>query len=107
MMYFNKWKSVVPRLLAMLVFMFPVVAMAAVDWDKKLIEIANSTQTAMFALGGSLAGCTLIWNGIQWMISRANGDHQHSFLDYVKQSAVILAVGGAIVIAAAAWAVLG
>lgn len=103
----SNMKDVVPRLLVMFVFMFPVAAMAAVDWDKKLIEIANSTQTAMFAIGGSLAGCTLIWNGIQWMISRANGDHQHSFLDYVKQSAVILAVGGALVIAAAAWAVLG
>jgi hypothetical protein len=49
----------------------------------------------------------MVWKGIQWLAARAAGDHSTTFMDYLQQILVIVAVGGAVVIATAAWGVYG
>jgi hypothetical protein len=77
------------------------------DWDSGMQDTARSIRLVLYTLGGTIAGGTLVWSGIQWLISRSNGDHSHTFLDYLKQAAAVAAVGGSMVLAAGAWQLMG
>lgn len=80
----------------------PLIAHAD-EWDQKSNQLAVKIQTGLYLVGGSLAGVTMLWKGIQWLIARSNGDHSVTFLDYLKQGAAIMAVGAGIVASTAAW----
>lgn len=84
----------------------PMLAMAG-DWDQTLVDYGRNVRIGLYAIGGSMALGTLVWSGIRWMMSRASGDHSHTFMDYLQQVGVIMVVGGAVVLAAAAWQVFG
>lgn len=99
-------KKYLARLIAVACLCAPVVSMAAA-WDQTLVELANNLRIGLYAIGGTLALSTLVWSGIKWLIARANGDQSHTFMDYMQQVAVIMAVGGAIVMAAGAWQIFG
>ena len=99
-------KKHLTRVVMLITCLLPLVATAA-EWDQKMVSLFRDIRLGMYAVGGSIALSTLVWSGIQWLISRSNGDHQHTFLDYMKQAGVILVVGGSIVLAAAAWQVFG
>lgn len=99
-------KKYLTRTVALMVCVLPMVALGA-DWDQKMVDVGRSIRLGMYAVGGSIALSTMVWSGIQWLISRASGDHQHSFVDYMKQAGVVLAVGGSIVLGAAAWQIFG
>ncbi|WP_324729585.1 type IV secretion system protein VirB2 [Pseudomonas chlororaphis] len=98
-------KKTVARGVALLLSSLPLAAMA--DWAQTLNDLGKDIRTGMYLLAGTIALGTMVWSGIQWMISRSNGDHQYSFLDYMKQAGVVLAVGGAVALGAAAWQVFG
>lgn len=80
----------------------PLIAHAD-EWDQKANAMAQKIQTGLYLVGGSMAGVTMLWKGVQWLIARSNGDHSVTFLDYLKQGAAIAAVGGGIVVATALW----
>ncbi|WP_308811078.1 type IV secretion system protein VirB2 [Pseudomonas protegens] len=84
----------------------PYLVMAA-EWDQKLIEIGRAVRIGMYAVGGSLALITLMWSGIKWLIARSNGDHSHTFIDYLQQLGVVGVVGGTLIFGAWAWGVFG
>ncbi|MGU9854430.1 type IV secretion system protein VirB2 [Pseudomonas koreensis] len=93
------------RLLVTAIGCVPLVAMA--DWDGGMQETARNIRLVLYTLGGTISGGTLVWSGVQWLISRSNGDHQHSFLDYLKQAGAVAAVGGSVVLGTAAWQFFG
>ncbi|MEE9681891.1 type IV secretion system protein VirB2 [Pseudomonas moraviensis] len=93
------------RLVVTAICCVPLVAMA--DWDSGIQDTARNIRLVLYTAGGTISGGTLVWSGINWLISRSNGDHQHSFLDYLKQAGAVAAVGGAIVLATAAWQLFG
>lgn len=82
-------------------------ALAMADWQSSLQTWGTNIRLALYALGGTLALGTLMWNGIQWMIARATGDRSHTFMDYLQQVGVLVVVGGTMVLGAAAWQVFG
>jgi hypothetical protein len=84
----------------------PVLVLAA-DWDAELLNWGRIIRIGMYSIAGVLGLITLLWSGIQWMISRANGDHSHTFMDYMKQVGVLVIVGGTLALGAAAWQVFG
>lgn len=94
------------RLLAAVVCLAPMFAMAD-SWDQTLVTYGRNVRIGLYAIGGSMALGTLVWSGIRWLMSRASGDHSHTFMDYLQQVGVIMVVGGAVLLAAAAWQVFG
>lgn len=80
----------------------PLIAHAD-EWDQKANQMAQKIQVGLYLIGGTMAGVTMLWKGIQWLIARSNGDHSVTFLDYLKQGGAIAAVGGGIVLATALW----
>ncbi len=84
----------------------PLLAVAG-DWDQTLVEYGRNVRIGLYAIGGSMALGTIVWSGIRWMMARANGDHSHTFMDYLQQIGVIIVVGGSVVLATAAWQVFG
>lgn len=99
-------KRLLLRLIVAVLSCSPILAMAA-GWDDTLQEYGRNIRIGLYALGGTIAVSTLIWSGIQWLISRSNGDHQHTFMDYLKQAAAIGAVGASIVLATGMWQAYG
>ncbi|MDP4987941.1 MAG: hypothetical protein NWQ08_07455 [Porticoccaceae bacterium] len=93
------------KLLVVVVACTPLLAMAG--WDSTLLDWAKKVRIGLYALGGSAALISLCWCGIKWLIARANGDHSTTFMDYLQQVLVIVAVGAAMVVAAGAWQVFG
>ncbi|KFF42176.1 conjugal transfer protein [Pseudomonas sp. BRG-100] len=103
---FNKRNLQRAALLA--VCCMPALAMAAsTGWSQTLQEWATNIRLALYALGGTLGLGCLMWSGIRWLIARATGDHSHTFMDYLQQVAVLVVVGGTMVLGAAAWQVFG
>lgn len=100
----NKQKQLV-KFVVVVIACAPLFAMA--DWDSTLLEWSRKIRIGLYALGGSAALISLVWCGIKWLIARANGDHSTTFMDYLQQVMVIIAVGAAIVLAAAAWQIFG
>ena len=99
----NKLKNkIICRVVPVALAAMPMLANAD-DWDSKANSLALKIQTGLYLIGGSMAGVTMLWKGIQWLIARSNGDHSVTFLDYLKQGASIAAVGGGIVAAAGMW----
>ena len=101
---FNKQNLL--RLVTAVVCLTPMFAMAD-GWDQELVTLGRNIRIGMYAVGGSMALGTLVWSGIRWLMSRASGDHSHTFMDYLQQVGVIMVVGGAVTLAAAAWQVFG
>jgi hypothetical protein len=99
-------KKYLLRVMMAAVCFVPAVAMAA-SWDATLLEYGRNVRLGLYAIGGSMALITLLWSGIRWLMSRASGDHSHTFMDYLQQVGVIMVVGGALVLAAGAWQVFG
>lgn len=87
----------------------PALAMAAPStaWSDKLQEYGTNIRLALYALGGTLGLGSLMWSGIQWLISRSTGDRSHTFMDYLQQVGVLVVVGATMVFGAAAWQVFG
>lgn len=94
------------RLVSLTVCMFPMLAMAD-DWAQTLVAQGRNVRIGMYAIGGSAALVTLVWTGIRWLMARASGDHSTTFMTYLEQVGVIIVVGGAVVLAAAAWQIFG
>ena len=94
------------RLAAAAVCLTPMVVMAA-TWDQTLVTTGKNVRIGLYAIGGSMALGTLVWSGIRWLMARASGDHSHTFMDYLQQVGVIIVVGGAVVLGAAAWQIFG
>lgn len=84
-----------------------VPALASADWLSTLQTWGSNIRLGMYALGGSVAVTGLVWSGIQWLFSRMAGDRSHGFMDYFKDVGVIVVVGGALVLGAAAWQIFG
>lgn len=99
-------KQYFAQLIAAAFFCAPALSMAA-SWDQTLVEYGNGLRVGLYAVGGTIALSTMVWSGIRWLLARANGDQSQTFMDYIQQVLVIMAVGGAIVIAAGAWQVFG
>lgn len=99
-------KQYFARLIAASILCAPLFSVAA-SWDQTLVEYGNNLRTGLYAFGGSIALSSLVWSGIRWLLARANGDQSQTFMDYIQQVLVIMAVGGAIVLAAGAWQVFG
>lgn len=93
------------RLIVTVFFCTPMLAMAG--WQDTLVDLANNLRIGLYAIGGTLALSTLVWSGIKWLIARSQGDQSHTFMDYMQQVVVIMAVGGAVLLAAGAWDVFG
>lgn len=100
----NKHKQLI-KFVVVAIACTPLFAMA--DWDSTLLEWGRKIRIGLYALGGSAALTSLVWCGIKWLIARGNGDHSTTFMDYLQQVGVIMVVGGALVLAAAAWQVFG
>jgi len=99
-------KQTLLRLVTAVVCLAPMFAMADA-WDQTLVTYGRNVRVGLYAIGGSMALGTLCWSGIQWLMARASGNHSHTFMDYLEQVGVIIVVGGAIILAAAAWQVFG
>ena len=99
-------KQYFARLMAAAFFCAPMVSMAA-SWDQTLVEYGNGLRIGLYAIGGTIALSSLVWSGIRWLLARANGDQSQTFMDYIQQVLVIMAVGGAMVMAGGAWQVFG
>lgn len=80
---------------------------ASADWMQTLQTYATNVRLGLYAIGGTVAVSGLVWSGIQWLIARASGDRSHGFMDYIKDTLVVVAVGAAIVLGTAAWQVFG
>ncbi|MCS4315581.1 hypothetical protein M2397_005915 [Pseudomonas sp. BIGb0381] len=93
------------KLLVVAIACVPLFAMA--DWDQTVLDQTRKIRIGMYAAGGSAALISLLWCGIKWLLARANGDHSTTFKDYLEQIWVIIAVGGALVLAAGAWQIFG
>lgn len=93
------------RLLSLVFACAPVFAMA--DWSSTLQEQGRAIRIGLYALAGTIALCCLIWSGAKWMISRSNGDHSHTFMDYLQQAGVTLVVGGTVALGTAMWQIFG
>lgn len=102
--FFTKQKELI-KYLAVAIACTPLLAMA--DWDQTLLDQGRKVRIGLYALGGSAALISLVWCGIKWLIARANNDHSTTFKDYLEQVWVIIAVGGAMVLAAGAWQIFG
>ncbi len=86
----------------------PALAMAAdTGWSQKLQEWGTNIRLALYALGGTLFLCTLMWSGIKWAIARTTGNHSHTFMDYLEQVGLGVVIGASMVLGAAAWQVFG
>lgn len=83
----------------------PGVAMA--DWVSTLQTWGTNIRLGLYALGGTIGLCCLMWSGVQWQIARSSGDRSHTFMDYLQQVGVLVVVGGTMVLGAAAWQVFG
>ncbi|MBX4139580.1 type IV secretion system protein VirB2 [Pseudomonas sp. S5F11] len=99
-------RKFVVRLLGLLICLAPMFAMAD-DWAQTLVAQGRNVRIGMYAIGGSMALVTLVWTGIRWLMARASGDHSTTFMTYLEQVGVILVVGGAVVLGAAAWQIFG
>ena len=99
-------KQYFARLIAAAIFCAPMVGMAA-GWEQTLVEYGNKLRIGLYAVGGTLALSSLVWSGIRWLLARANGDQSQTFMDYIQQVLVIMAVGSAMVLAGGAWQVFG
>lgn len=82
-------------------------AFASADWMSTLQTYATNVRVGLYAIGGTVAVSGLVWSGIQWLMARASGDRSHGFMDYLKDTLVVTAVGAAVVLATAAWQVFG
>lgn len=98
-------KKYFARLIASACFCAPMLAMAS--WDQTLVDYGNNLRNGLYAIGGTIALSSLVWCGIRWLFARSSGQHDVTFGDYLQQVAVIMAVGGAIVLAAGAWQIFG
>lgn len=94
------------RLVTAAMCLAPAIAMAA-DWDQTVVDYGRNVRIGLYAIGGSIALCTMAWSGIRWLMARASGDHSHTFMDYLQQVGVIIVVGGCIVLGTAAWQMFG
>lgn len=94
------------RFIGLIVCLIPMFAVADA-WDQTLVSTGRSIRIGMYLVAGTIALVTIVWSGTQWMIARVNGDHSHSFMDYLKQLAVIGTVGAGIGLAAWAWQIFG
>lgn len=81
--------------------------LASADWMTTLQTYATNIRLGLYAIGGTIAVSGLVWSGIQWLIARAAADRSHGFMDYLKDTGVVVAVGGAVVLGTAAWQVFG
>lgn len=106
----RSWKMLslkkIAKLVGLVVCIIPMFAMADA-WDQTLVATGRSIRIGMYLIAGTLSVITVVWSGGQWLLARANGDHSHSFLDYLKQLAVVGAVGAGIGLAAWAWGIFG
>ncbi|MFJ7316421.1 type IV secretion system protein VirB2 [Pseudomonas sp. NPDC098747] len=98
-------KKYFARLMVSAFFSAPVVAMAS--WDSDLVDLGNKVRLGLYAFGGTLALGTLVWTGIRWLIARSSGNQDVTFVDYLQQGGVVMAVGGSMVFGAAAWEMFG
>lgn len=80
---------------------------AHADWIQVVNQYGTNIRIGLYTLAGILAIGSLIWSGIQWMIARAQGDRSHTFMDYVQQVLVIIAVGASVALGTAAWQLFG
>jgi type IV secretory pathway VirB2 component (pilin) len=96
----------VTRLIGLVVCILPVFAMAD-GWDTTLVTTGRTIRIGMYTVAGTCGLITIVWSGGQWMFARATGDHSHSFMDYVKQIAVVGCVGAGIGLGAWAWQIFG
>lgn len=105
----NKWRQKVSnckaRLTVALVALTPLLARA--DWGETVNGELRKVRIALYLITGTVAVGTLIYKGAQWLIARSQGDHSITAMDYGKQVAVIVAVGGAVALATYAWGVFG
>lgn len=99
-------KQILYRAAGLALCCMPALAMAA-TWDQALQKWGTDIRLALYGLGGTLGLGCLMWSGIQWMIARSTGDRSHTFMDYLQQVAVLVVVGGTMVLGAAAWQVFG
>lgn len=84
-----------------------VPTLASADWMSTLQTYATNIRLGLYAIGGTIAVSGLVWSGIQWLLSRMAGDRSHGFMDYLKDTGVVVAVGAAVVLGTAAWQVFG
>ncbi len=80
---------------------------AHADWMQTVNQYATNIRIGLYTFAGVLSVGSLVWQGIAWMIARAQGDRSHTFMDYAQQVLVIVCVGGAIALGTAAWQLFG
>ncbi|WP_375139241.1 conjugal transfer protein [Pseudomonas japonica] len=103
-------RSLVPNKTELCILLVAVACMpslASADWQETLQTWGTNIRLALYALGGTLGLCCLMWSGIQWQIARSTGDRSHTFMDHLQQVGVLVVVGGTMVLGAAAWQVFG
>lgn len=81
--------------------------LASATWITTLQTQATNIRLGLYALGGTIAVGGLVWSGIQWLFSRMSGDRSHGFMDYLKDTGVVVAVGAAVVMGTGAWQIFG
>lgn len=82
-------------------------AIALADWQQTLQQYGTDIRIALYAFAGTIAVCGVVWSGIKWLFARMAGDRSHTFMDYLQEVLVVIAVGGAVALATAAWQVFG
>jgi hypothetical protein len=81
--------------------------MASADWKQTLQQYGSDIRVFLYAISGTIAVGSMIWSGIMWLIARNSGDRSHTFMDYLQQVLVIVAVAGSVALATAAWGIFG
>lgn len=80
---------------------------AHADWLQTINQYGTNIRIGLYTFAGTLAIGSLVWSGVQWLLARAAGDRSHTFMDYVQQVLVIIAVGASIALGTGAWQVFG
>lgn len=93
------------RILAISLMLQP--AMAFADWKQTINQYAGDIQLALYGIAGTIAVISLVWSGVKWQFARMSGDRSHTFMDYVQEVLVIIAVSASVILATAAWQIFG
>lgn len=89
------------------IMMLLVSPLVLADWKSSLQSYARDVQVGLYAVTAVIALVTLTWVGVKWLISRSNGDHETTLMDYFRQIGSVALVGGVILIGTAAWQFFG
>jgi uncharacterized membrane protein YidH (DUF202 family) len=92
-------------LFALALILSPMCAYA--DWGGDAQNWAKNTQIALYAIAGTAAIGSLVWQGLRWLIARMTDSHEMNLMGYLQQAMVIVMVGASVIIATAAWQFAG